>query len=84
MGQRTLSVYGFHFGALYLIFTILKLKPVFADIFGTYSEWIIIPIAILVTLLFSMKFFNDALIYVMNLPALIIKKIKSRQKKALG
>lgn len=84
LGQRTLSVYGFHFGALYLIFTILKLKPVFADWFGTYSEWIIIPIAILVTALFSVKFFNDALLYVMNLPALIIKKIKSENKKALG
>ena len=78
LGQRTLSVYGLHFGALYLIFTILKLKPVFADIFGAYSEWIVIPIAILVTLLFSMKFFNDALTYVMNLPVKIIDNIKSR------
>lgn len=84
LGQRTLSVYGFHFGALYLIFKILKLKPVFADIFGTYNEWIIVPIAILVTLLFSMKFFNDALTLVMKLPVIVVSKIKSNHKKSLG
>lgn len=78
LGQRTLAVYGLHFGALYLIFKILKLKPVFADIFGQYSEWIIIPIAIAVTLFFSIKFFNTALTFLMNIPCKITAKVKSK------
>lgn len=78
LGQRTLAVYGLHFGALYLIFNILKLKPVFADIFGRYHEWIIIPIAIAVTLFFSIKFFNTGLTFLMNVPTKIYQKIKSK------
>lgn len=78
LGQRTLAVYGLHFGALYLIFKILKLKPVFAEVLGLHHEWIIIPIAIIVTLFFSLKFFNTGLTFIMNLPSKIYQKIKSK------
>ncbi len=78
LGQRTLAVYGLHFGALYLIYNILKLKPVFAETFGQYHEWIIIPISLIILLFFSLKFFNNGLLYVMNIPSKIYLKIKSK------
>lgn len=78
LGQRTLAVYGLHFGALYLIYNILKLKPVFAQIFGQYHEWIIIPITLLITLFFSLEFFNKGLLFIMNFPSKIYMKIKSK------
>lgn len=79
LGQRTLAVYGLHFGALYLIYKIFNLKSVFADALGHYHEWIIVPIALLITLFFSIKFFNTGLMYLMNLPAKIHNKLKSKE-----
>ena len=78
LGQNTLGVYGLHFGLLYLIYNILKLKPVFADIFGNHHEWIIIPISLSITLLLSISFFSNSLTFLMNIPSKIYHKIKSR------
>lgn len=75
-GQRTLAVYGLHYGGLYIIYDMLGLKPFLAETIGRYSEWNIIPVSIAITLFFSMRFFNTGLTYLMNLPSMLIKKIK--------
>ena len=75
LGQRTLAVYGFHYVALYLIFDLMKIKPFFADLMGGYDEWVIVPISIIITALFSIIFWNDGLIFFMNLPVLVSEKI---------
>lgn len=79
-GQRTLAVYGLHYGALYLIFDYFGLKPFFTQAFGAYDEWIIVPLSVIITLLFSLKFFNTALLYLMNLPATLIRKLRKRRQ----
>ena len=70
-GQRTLAVYGLHYVALYLVFDLLELKPFFSEIMGGYDEWVIIPLSVIITLLFSLKFWNDGLTFLMNLPLMI-------------
>lgn len=79
-GQRTLAVYGLHYAALYFVFDLLELKPFFAEFIGRYDEWVIIPLSVIITLLFSLKFWNDGLSFLMNLPVKISAKIsKVRQ-----
>ncbi len=74
LGQRTLAVYGLHYGAIYIIYELFNLKPVFADALGHYDEWVIIPLSVLTTLIFSLSFFNKMLLSVMNLPSVFLKK----------
>ena len=74
-GQRTLAVYGFHYVALYLIFDLMKIKPFFAELMGGYDEWVIVPLSVIITLLFSLKFWNGDLAYLMILPVRISEKI---------
>lgn len=74
-GQRTLAVYGLHYVALYLIFDLMKIKPLFEELMGGYDEWVIVPLSVIITLFFSLKFWNDSLAYLMNLPVRISKKI---------
>lgn len=75
-GQRTLAVYGLHFGAFYFIYNIFDCKELFSQVFGNYSEWTVVPISIAVTLFFSLKFFNSALTFLMNIPSRLMMKIK--------
>ncbi len=82
LGQRTLAVYGLHYGAIYVIYELLNLKSVFADVIGRYDEWVIIPLSVLVTLFFSLSFFNKALIYIMNLPCVLSAKVRKKQADA--
>lgn len=78
LGQRTLSVYVFHYTAIYLIFDYFDLKPVFENIFGQYDEWISVPLSLLLTLLFSFDFMNKFLLRIMNLSTLISDQIKKK------
>lgn len=75
LGQRTLAVYGLHYGGLYIIYDMLELKPLLAQAIGQYSEWNIIPVSIAITLFFSLRFFNTGLTFLMNLPSMLLKKI---------
>lgn len=75
-GRRTLAVYGLHYGGLYIIYDMLGLKSFLAQAIGIHGAWSIIPVSIIITLFFSIGFFNRGLTFLMNLPADIIKKIR--------
>ncbi len=79
-GRRTLAVYGLHYGGLYILYDMLGLKQFLAELIGRYSEWSIIPVSIFITLFFSIEFFNKGLTFLMNLPAVILRKIKKRRR----
>ena len=68
LGQRTLSVYFFHNFALFIIYPYLGGRAFFESIFPVGAEWIIIPISIIITLVFSLKPFNDFLSFFSTLP----------------
>ncbi len=67
LGRRTLSVYVFHYVVLYYIYSVFGCK-VYLD------EWAVVPLAIIITLLFSPNFFNVFLQKIMNVPLRINKK----------
>lgn len=68
LGQRTLSVYAFHYVALYFIFERFDCKTLIAESLGKGGEWLVIPISVVITLFFSVGFFNKLLLLVMNIP----------------
>lgn len=68
LGQRTLSVYVFHYAVLFLLYNVLNVKSFFDGIFPNYGEWMIIPLAFATTLLLSLKPINDFLMKIMNIP----------------
>lgn len=67
-GQRTLSVYVFHYIILFLLFNKLNVISFFESIIPRYSEWMIIPLSVVTTVLLSFKPLNDLLIKIMNVP----------------
>ena len=68
LGQRTLAVYGFHYIVLYFMFVRFDVKSVLDEQLGIFSPLVPIIISILLTLFFSMRFFNDILTKFMNVP----------------
>ena len=68
LGQRTLAVYSFHYIAIFYIFEKYKFRDFVIENFGTKGVWIIIPIAIAITLFFSINIFQKALLFIMNVP----------------
>ncbi len=61
LGQRTLGVYVFHYSVLYLIFNVLDCKQY-------VGEWIVVPLALIITLLLSARFITAFLQKIMNVP----------------
>lgn len=74
LGQRTLSVYVFHYPVLVLLFSILDCKAVFANLIPWISEWIIIPVSLVITVFLSFKPLNGILLKIMNVPMKNLKK----------
>lgn len=68
LGQRTLSVYFFHSFAFYFIYTYLDGKALFANIFQGGAGWVIIPLSVAITLIFSLKPFNKILSFFSTVP----------------
>lgn len=68
LGQRTLSVYAFHYTALYFAFERFDCKTLIAQALGNGGQWLIIPISIVITLVFSVNIFNKLLLLIMNIP----------------
>lgn len=73
LGQRTLSVYVFHYVVFYCVYNVFECKNIFAEWFPQGSEWVVIPLSIITTLVLSSKFLNDFLLKIMNVP---LKKLK--------
>lgn len=73
-GQRTLSVYAFHYIAFFVLYDKLDCITVFDSLFPKFAGWVIIPLSLLITLLFSLKPFNDLLLKIMNVPMITDKK----------
>lgn len=61
LGQRTLGVYVFHYSVLYLIFNVFDCKQY-------VGEWIVFPLALIITLLLSARFITAFLQKIMNVP----------------
>lgn len=74
LGQRTLAVYGLHYIVFYFMFEKFDCKSVFERLLGQNSEWIIYPLSLMVTLFFSLKFFNDFLVFLMGFPMRLKKR----------
>lgn len=72
LGQRTLAVYGLHYIVFYFMYERFDCRELFEKVFGQFAEWIIIPISIVVTLFFSLRFFNNALSFLMTLPSRLL------------
>lgn len=68
LGQRTLAVYGLHYIVLYFMFVRFNVKPVLDNLFGAFSALVPIVLSVILTLLFSLNFFNDFLIKIMTIP----------------
>lgn len=68
LGQRTLAVYMFHYFAIYYIFEKFDCKTFLSSPSGNSTEWLIIPISIIVTLIFSAGFFTKILQFITNIP----------------
>lgn len=68
LGQRTLAVYMFHYALLYFIFDKFNCKELLASPSGNTTEWLIIPISIVVTLIFSANIFTKILQFITNIP----------------
>lgn len=73
-GQRTLSVYAFHYIAFFVLYEKFEVMEIFDKLFLQFAGWMIIPLSLLITLLFSLKPFNDILLKIMNVPMKNIKK----------
>lgn len=73
-GQRTLSVYTFHYIVFYVLYYKFNGVEIFNNLLPMFAEWVIIPLSLLITLFFSMKPFNDILLKIMNVPMKNIKK----------
>lgn len=71
LGQRTLAVYGFHYVLLYFVFE--KHIP---NLSG-FGNWIIFPVSLIVTLFFSVRFFNNFMLFVLDIPHNITKALKN-------
>ncbi len=69
LGQRTLSVYALHYTALFFIFEKSDYMNFVAQTIGKGEEWLIIPISLAVTLIFSASIFTKLLSAIMNIPA---------------
>lgn len=69
-GQRTLAVYAFHFTALYLIYESFNCKELIFEALGRGGDWLIIPVSVIVTLLFSVNIFNRFLLFIMKAPVM--------------
>lgn len=69
LGQRTLAVYAFHFAALYFIYEKFNCKELIFEALGRGGDWLIIPISIAITLIFSINIFSRFLAFLMNSPA---------------
>ncbi len=78
LGQRTLAVYGLHYIVFFFMFEKYNCIGIFENVFGQFSQWMIIPVSIAVTLFFSLKFFNDALSFLMSLPTRLLSLCKKR------
>jgi fucose 4-O-acetylase-like acetyltransferase len=68
LGQRTLAVYSFHYVAIFYIFEKFKFRDYVFERFGAGGEWLIIPIALAITLFFSANIFQKLLLLIMNVP----------------
>lgn len=68
LGQRTLAVYSFHYVAIFYIFEKYKFRDYVFERFGAGGEWLIIPIALAITLFFSAGIFQKLLLLIMNVP----------------
>lgn len=73
-GQRTLAVYAFHYIVFYILYYKNDGVGIFNKLFPMLGEWVIIPLSLLLTLLFSLKPFNDILLKIMNVPMKNLKK----------
>lgn len=69
LGQRTLAVYAFHFAALYFIYEKFNCKELISEALGGGGDWLIIPVSIVITLIFSINIFSRFLAFLMNSPA---------------
>lgn len=69
LGQRTLAVYAFHFAALYFIYEKFNGKELIFEALGRGGDWLIIPVSIAITLIFSINIFSRFLAFLMNSPA---------------
>jgi len=67
-GQRTLAVYGLHSIILHIVYNYTDGKAFFNSIFPNYAGYIIIPLALAITLFFSLKPFNDFLSMFTSIP----------------
>lgn len=72
LGQRTLAVYTFHYVALFILYNVFNCKEIFDELFPGFAGWVIIPISVVITLLFSLKPFNDIVSSFLSVP--MIKK----------
>ncbi len=74
LGQRTLSVYAFHFTLLYLFYDKFNCKELIGQALGRGGDWLIIPVSIIITLLLSASIFDKFLAFIMNASAPATKR----------
>ncbi len=68
LGQRTLAVYMFHYILIYFIFDKFDCKTLLSSPSGNTTEWLIVPISLIITLIFSAGFFSRILQFITNIP----------------
>ncbi len=78
LGARTLSVYVYHYIALYILFNHIGLKELLAPMLPWWALVVMIPLTFALTVLLSLNLFYKPLEFMMNLPTTIKQKIKAR------
>lgn len=68
LGQRTLAVYMFHYILIYFIFDKFDCKTLLSSPSGNTTEWLIVPVSLVITLIFSAGFFTKILQFITNIP----------------
>ena len=68
LGQRTLAVYVFHYFAIHFLFNVFDLGTILSTPSGSAKIWLIVPLSLIITLIFSAGIFDKAVQFVLNVP----------------
>lgn len=68
LGQRTLAVYVFHYFAIHILFNVFDMKTVLSTPDASGKIWLIVPLSLIITLIFSLGIFDKAVQFLLNVP----------------
>lgn len=77
IGRNTLAIYIFHYPVLYLLYNQFNIELVYEKVFATHPNIMVIPVAVIITLILSKDWLTEILRKVSTIP---LKKAKDKSR----